>query len=132
MHHRSKHYKTTSMHPYSLKVFQWYQEHDKGHCDLGDLKRTTSKTSKQLFLIGRLIWIRLLAQVWTWLYNCSKCEHGFNNRMQLWNTILIFLINFQWWKSFKIQSLPHLRFKNYKINSKKSHSSISMWQIIQK
>jgi hypothetical protein len=48
------------MHPYSSKVFQQYQEYDKGHCDLRDLKKATSK---QCFLIDKLIWTRLLAQV---------------------------------------------------------------------
>lgn len=33
----------------------------------------------------------LLAQAWTWLYNCSKCENGFNDASQfvIWIIILI-------------------------------------------
>jgi hypothetical protein len=36
----------------------------------------------------KLMWPMLLVQVWTWLYDCLydclKCEHGPNNRTQLW------------------------------------------------
>jgi hypothetical protein len=33
----------------------------------------------------------LLAQAWTWLCDCSKCENGFNDASQfvIWITILI-------------------------------------------
>ncbi len=44
---RLKHYETNSVHHYSLRAFQWYQEHGKRCCGLGDVNMT-KKTKKTL------------------------------------------------------------------------------------
>lgn len=68
-----------------------------------------------------LMWHMSSAQMWRWLCNCFKCEHDLNDRAQLWNNYLKFLINFQWWKINQNSICPHIRSKNY--TSKKSNSS---------
>jgi hypothetical protein len=42
---RLKHYGTNPIHPYSLRAFQWYQDHGKRCHGLGDLN-VTNKTNK--------------------------------------------------------------------------------------
>ncbi len=75
----------------------------------------TNKTNKLPSSINRLLWHVPLTQVWTWLYNCSNCESE------------KIILNFKWNSNDKNNSdfdiFPHLRLKNYKIISKKSHSS---------
>jgi len=51
------------------------------------------------------------AQMWRWLCNCFKCQHDLNDRAQLWNNYLKFLINFQLWKLIKIQYVLTLGLK---------------------
>jgi hypothetical protein len=46
-HHKSKHYETNSMHPYSPKAFQTHQKCNKRHCGLGDFN-VTNKQNKQI------------------------------------------------------------------------------------
>jgi hypothetical protein len=49
-----KYYEITSVHMYSLKAFQWYQDHDKGCHELRDLNVTNkTKQNKQTSLISK-------------------------------------------------------------------------------
>ncbi len=77
--------------------------------------KQNKQTNKQTSSIDRVLCNVPPTQVWTWLYNCSNCEGE--------KTIL----NFKWISNDKNNSdfeiFPHLRLKNYKITSKKSHSS---------
>ncbi len=49
---KSKHYQTTSMHPYSLRAFQQYQEHSEGNM-VWRMLNVTNKTNKLPSLINR-------------------------------------------------------------------------------
>jgi hypothetical protein len=40
---RSKHYKTTLVHSYSLRAFQWYKESGRGHLGLGEISTVKQK-----------------------------------------------------------------------------------------
>ncbi len=63
------------------------------------------------------------AQLWTW-----PC-----NRTQSWKKYLKFEINFQWYKLLKIQYLPHLKSKKYKLppgNSNHQGVSKNIKQIV--
>jgi hypothetical protein len=51
-HYKLKHYETNLIHPYSLKIFQQHQEHDKTHHHLGDFK-VTNKSNKLPFFIDK-------------------------------------------------------------------------------
>jgi hypothetical protein len=57
--------------------------------------------------------------------NCFKYEQDHNNRTHLWKNILNLKLNSHDENYSKTQYLPHLRFLNYKITSKKSHSSMT-------
>jgi hypothetical protein len=46
LHHMSKHYQTAYVYPYSLRIFQQYQEHGKGCFGLGDFN-VSQKHTKQ-------------------------------------------------------------------------------------
>jgi hypothetical protein len=71
-------------------------------------------TWNSIYLVSLwLLWPISLAQLWT-----RPCD-----TTQLWKKYLNFEINFQWYKLLKIQYLPHLKSKKYKITSKKFHSS---------
>jgi hypothetical protein len=63
-----------------------------------------------------------VGQVWTWLCNCFKFEQDRQYNPIVKKTFHNFSINLQWQIPLKIQYLSHLRFWNYKITSKKSHS----------
>ncbi len=105
MHCKSNHCKTISTQP----LTHWGLSYDTERFQFDKQNKLPSYSK------DRLLWQVPLTHVWTWLYNSSNCESE--------KTIL----NFKWISNDKINLdfdiLPHLRLRNYKIISKKSHSS---------
>jgi hypothetical protein len=72
-----------------------------------------------------LMWLMPFAQVWTWLYKCSKGGLVIPKKKL---TFFCNFIEFSMSKTTQIQYLSHLRFKNLQITFIKSYS----WSIFQK
>jgi hypothetical protein len=116
LYSKSKRHGTKPMHPSSSRAFQRHQEHNLKHLSSVDLIIT--KQNKIPSFIDRLVWLVLLAQVF------SRSQLIFPSKAWLFEIYL----NFQWQKSLKNQYLPHFESKSYQINSIKSCSSSSFQQ----
>lgn len=62
-----------------------------------------------------LMWLVPLAQVWTRLGDYSNWEQKHDDRAQIVKKKFKIQMNFHWQKLFKIQYLPHLKFKTYEL-----------------
>jgi hypothetical protein len=69
-----KHYAINSMHLYSLKDFQQYQEHGKRHFGLG-IFNITNKTNNQLSFIVKLVQVLIQIKVYSNYLTYSTPPH---------------------------------------------------------
>lgn len=67
LHHRSKHFKTISVYPYSSRAFQWHQECSWGHCGVRYFN-VTNKTNKVAWYMDLAKEFRVAAK---------SCKYGY-------------------------------------------------------
>ncbi len=97
-HHKSKHYETNSMHPYSTKAFQTHQKCNKRHCGLGDLN-VTNKQNKQITFL----------HICMTICSYSLCHAPFDGT----SSLFCFFIG---WRSFSSKCMLRFDFQFFNIS----------------
>lgn len=113
-----KYYKTTLVHPSSLRAFELYQEHSKGCCCLGDLNmrkkkwinKQTNKQNRRRMLNFEVLKLKLPFLKIIKLKNSTK-NYWLSSTITIFRIANASMVTRSWWSSNKLNAC--LRFRVY-------------------